>query len=91
MLLVTCCILSVAQYLLIIQAAPFGEELSKSNRSFLQSAKMAGLPLPSPTRSEVSESALSEDTIKISGRKKKQVLCGNTLTMIPKRIEAFVI
>ena len=68
MLLVTCCILSVAQYLLIIQAAPFGEELSKSNRSFLRSAKMAGLPLPSPTRSEVSESALSEDTIKISGR-----------------------
>ena len=70
MLLVTCCILSVAQYLLIIQAAPFGEELSKSNRSFLQSAKMAGLPPPSPTRSEVSESVLSEDTVKISGHKK---------------------
>ena len=53
---------------------------------------MAGLPPPSPTHSEVSESALSsEDTIKISGRKKKQVLCGNTLTMTAKRIEAFVI
>ena len=75
MLLVACCILSVTQYLLIIQTAPFGEELSKSNWSFLRSAKMAGLPPPSPTHSEVSESALSsEDTIKISGRKKTSIV-----------------
>ena len=48
---------------------------------------MAGLPLPSPTHSEVSESVLSsEDTIKSSGRKKKLVLCGSTLIMIPKTI-----
>ena len=48
------------------------------NFCFLHAAKMAGLPLPSPTHSEVSESALSsEDTIRSSGRKKKKKLNKN--------------
>ena len=51
---------------------PFVEELSGSNQSFLRLAKMAALPPPSPTCSEISicESALggeAEDTVKSSG------------------------
>ena len=92
MLLVTCYILSVAQYrLLIIHTARFGEELSRSNLSFSKVLyKMAGLPPQSPMYSEVSESALSgEDTSQFLVAKK--VLCGITVTTILKGIKAFVI